>query len=227
MSTLRAKIDLARPALAAATQRLWAAPDPLVRYGEYLCTMHAVLRATTALLDVAAGRCRQLTGDPLARPLGEYLTAHAAEEHGHDGWLLEDLAACGSDPAEALRRVPSPQVARMAGAQYYWILHYHPVCLLGYIAVLEGDPPGPGLAPSLAARTGLPTTAFRAISQHARLDPGHRDQLDALLTRLPLTAEQENAVAVSALHTMAAAAAIFTDLAARTPASRKECADAG
>jgi hypothetical protein len=214
---LRARIEVARPALVAATRSFWSGPDPLASYREYLCTMHAVLRATAGLLDAAADQCRALAADPLAGPLGDYLTTHAAEERGHETWLLEDMAVAGFDPADALARVPSPRVARMAGAQYYWVFHYHPVCVLGYVAVLEGDPPRPALAPALAARTGLPAGAFRTIRRHALLDPGHRDQLDALLARLPLTAEQEAAVTLSALHTLAAATAVFTELAAAPP----------
>lgn len=227
---LRARLDVARPQLAAATRAFWSAPDLGERYGDYLCTMHGVLRATTDLLELAAERCARLAAghaaDPVAAPLREYLTAHAAEERDHDGWLLEDLAAYGADPARALSQAPSPLVARMTGAQYYWIRHFHPVCLLGYMAVLEGNPPAAELADVVVARAGLPAGAVRTLRAHAELDPGHRTQLDALLGRLPLTAALEAAVTLSALHTTTAATAMFADLASRTPRMPRERRDA-
>jgi hypothetical protein len=41
------------------------------------------------------------------------------------------------EPAQTLSIRPSANVAALVGAQYYWILHHHPVALLGYMATLE------------------------------------------------------------------------------------------
>ena len=30
--------------------------------------------------------------------------------------------------------MPSPAVAALVGSQYYWLLHHHPVALLGFVA---------------------------------------------------------------------------------------------
>nr|WP_229759159.1 iron-containing redox enzyme family protein [Peterkaempfera bronchialis] len=190
----------------AALSALWRLPDPADRYRAYLRTMHTVIRASVPLMETAARRCADLgPADPVAGPLGRYLTAHIEEERHHDAWLLADLALAGGDPAEPLRQLPPPEAARLVGAQFYWVLHHHPVCLLGYIAVLEGHAPAPWLADRLARTTGLPDAAFRTVREHAVLDAGHGADLDALLDRLPLTPEQESWVAVSALHTVAAA----------------------
>jgi hypothetical protein len=106
-------------------------------------------------------------------------------------------------------------VAALAGAQYYWISHYHPVTLLGYIAVLEGQPPSPELPARLAAATGYPLAAFRALSGHAAADPGHGDEVFRLLDRLPLTVPQQAAVGISALHTITSTVRLLLELAAR------------
>ena len=55
-------------------------------------------------------------------------------------WPTES-SATGTDPGEALDRIPSPKVAAMVGAQYYWLRHYHPVSLLGHITAIEGYHP--------------------------------------------------------------------------------------
>jgi hypothetical protein len=138
--------------------------------------------------------------DPVAIGLAEYLEHHIPEEMHHDDWLLEDLEALGHDRSTVLRRTPSPAVATLVGAQYYWIFHFHPVALLGYIAVLEGTPPVAERVEQVAVRTGVPLTAFSTLLRHARLDPYHRDDLDRALDRLPLTGEHVALLGMSAFH---------------------------
>ncbi|MET9913374.1 iron-containing redox enzyme family protein [Streptomyces sp. NPDC006476] len=213
-AALRVKLDLVTPVLRSATTALWQPCGLTSRYVEYLYTMHALIRASVPLMERAARRCTELAPrDPVAGPLGRYLERHAEEERGHDDWLLEDLAAAGADPTEAADRLPSPVVAELAGAQYYWIEHHHPVALLGYILVLEDNAPAPWLADRLAAGTGLPHTAFRTVREHADLDCGHVAALDALLDALPLTTAQQALVAVSALRTTDGVTRLFSHLA--------------
>jgi len=52
----------------------------------------------------------------------------------------------------------------------------------------------------------LTLLAFRTFTQHAELDPGHRDHLDLTLDALPLTARDESVIAASATATAALAA---------------------
>ena len=59
----------------------------------------------------------------------------------HDERLLDDLESIGVSRQESLLRKPLQTVAELVGSQYYWIYYWHPVCLLGYISFLEGDPP--------------------------------------------------------------------------------------
>ena len=62
-------------------------------------------------------------------------------------------AGTGQNRWSILTRPPSPTVAAAVGAQYYWILHYHPVALLGYVATLEGTLPTVELLDDLVDRT--------------------------------------------------------------------------
>jgi hypothetical protein len=161
----------------------------------------------------AQGRCTALPDDPVAAALVRYYTGHITEELHHDEWLLADLAAAGRDPARVLAEPPSAAVARLVGPQYYWLRHYHPVSLLGYIAVLEGNAPATWLAGQLADRTGLPPAAFRTVHHHALADLGHSADFDAVLDALPLSVELGRAVSISALSTVAGLADVLVRLA--------------
>lgn len=200
---LRGKVELVLPDLIGASQRLILDPRVADLYPEYLFTLHGVIRASVPLMETAHARAEQLMeGDPVSAALAPYFEEHIPEERDHDDWLLEDLEVLGSPRSSILARPPPPTVAAVVGAQYYWILHYHPVALLGYIAVLEGYPPSIEMLDDLADRTGHDRAAFRTLIAHAELDPGHRDELDALLDRLPLTREQSTVMGLSGIYTV-------------------------
>jgi Iron-containing redox enzyme len=200
---LRAKINIVSGGLQAASVALWDGPDFARLYSEYLCTVHAMLRASVPLMEAARERARSRgRQDALAAALADYLGVHIDEELNHDEWVLEDLRILGLDRSTVLNRIPSSAVAALVGSQYYWIFHHHPIAVLGYIAVLEGSPPEVAHLETVARRTGLPLEAFSTMMKHARLDPFHRDDLDRFLDSLPLTPADSALVGVSALHTV-------------------------
>jgi hypothetical protein len=200
---LRSKIELALPDLIGASRRLIVDSRIADLYPEYLFMLHCVVRASVPLMETALKRAEELApDDPVSASLAPYLAEHIPEERDHDEWLLDDLQVLGRDRSSILARPPSPTVAAAVGAQYYWILHYHPVALLGYIATLEGYPPTVELLDDLVERTGHDRAAFRTLFAHAELDPGHRDELDTLLDLLPLTYEQKIVMGLSALQSV-------------------------
>lgn len=206
-ASLRAKIELALPLLFFSGDALYIGEDAGERYREYLLMLHGTVRASVPLMKTALkmveGSC---LNDRVAYQLADYLIQHIKEETGHDTWLLEDLASLGVTAEYALRRAPAPSIAALVGSQYYWILHHDPVALLGYIAVMEGYPPTIQRIDDLMSRTGLTPEGFRSLRKHALLDPHHRDELNALLDRMPLTLEQQALIGTSALHTAFSAA---------------------
>lgn len=155
------------------------------------------------LTRVALDRTQALGDDPAG--LAAYLELHVDEELGHDETLLDDLALLGLEREDVLARMPSSAVANLVGAQYYWVLHHHPVAFLGYVGVMEGYPPTDELVELLLERTGFPREAFTTFAEHGELDPGHRDHLDRTLDALPLTEQHEQVIAASALATVALA----------------------
>jgi len=213
IAAVRITSELAKPALQAASARLWQLPGLARRYPAYLCAMHGVIRASVPLMELAARRCAERAAhDPVAGPLRQYLLHHIEQERGHDEWLLADLAALDRDLPRRVAAQPSPTIARLAGAQYYWIEHYHPVALMGYIAVLEGNAPTPELGDWIVRTAGVPEEAVRTLREHAELDAGHAEAAFDLLEALPLTPAQTNAVAISGLHTTETLIRLFADV---------------
>jgi hypothetical protein len=213
---LRRKIALVIGPFAAACTELVDHPRLHELWPEYLIQQHEIIRATVPLTQAAAHQARALPdNDPLAAPLVAYLDEHVDEELDHDEELLDDLELLGVDRATVLGRMPSPAVATLVGSQYYWLHHFHPVTFLGYVGFMEGSPPTPELVETLIERTGYPREAFHTFTEHAELDPGHRDHLDRILDSLPLTAEQEAVLAISATSTAALATRALEELLGR------------
>jgi hypothetical protein len=219
-TVLRAKIALVRPALDIASSRMWLDPEPVAAYARYLSAMYPVTRAAVPLMKFARQRCLRHPADPLSRPLAAFLTRHIREERGHDRWVRADLAALGTDPADAGRALPSPAVTGLLGAQYQLIASVHPVTLLGCIAILESAPPSQGLIEHVRALAGDGPTA--TLTRHAASDARHGDEIFALLDRLRLDARLRASVGFSALFTARQAVALFDELADGTARSRSK-----
>jgi hypothetical protein len=189
--------------LSTATERLVRDARARELYPEYLFTLHCIVRASVPLMETARNRAQSMScEDPVAAVIGDYFGTHIDEERNHDEWLLDDLEAIGFDQSRVVGRPPSPTVASAVGAQYYWILHFHPVVLLAWIGLLEGYPPTPRTIDRLMRRTGYGPEAFRTLTAHADLDPGHGDELFDTLDRLPLTREQATAIGLNAMSSV-------------------------
>jgi hypothetical protein len=87
------------------------------------------------------------------------------------------------------------------GAQYFWLEHYHPVTVLGYIAMMEATAPRSGAIDRIAACADVPNAALRTVREHVGLDTGHAEAAFDLLDALDLSEQQAAAVALSGLHT--------------------------
>lgn len=200
---LRDKIRLVRGPMDAVAEQLWTHPRLRDIYPEFLFQNHSVIRCSVPLMKAAAERCeKMLDSDPVAEGMLAYLRKHIPEETGHDEWVLDDLETLGYKREEVLKRIPSPSAAALAGAQYYWIRHVHPVALLGFIAVLEGTPPDVEFFEQTADRIGVPRRAFSNLLLHGKLDPQHRDDLDHALDGLPLSEDHHTLMGISAFQTV-------------------------
>jgi hypothetical protein len=218
---LRQKIELATRPFRVAFKALVTHPRIGELWPRYLVSTHTVIRTTEALMETAVGRARQLADtDPIAAGAAEYFERHIDEERGHDEWVLDDLELLGVARHDVVRRIPSVTAARLVGAQYYWILHYHPVALFGYFAVKEGFPPQPELIEELVERTGYPRAVFHSFAAHGEIDPYHLEELEEALDSLPLMREHETVVGLSAIATSELMAELVAEVIGEPPAGR-------
>lgn len=193
------KLELTSDPYARATRRLWNHPRLTELFPRYLLRLYGLVRTGVPMMQEAVDRARELPEtDRVAGALIDYFEHHIPEEVDHDEWLLDDIVSLGYDAAEVRGMIPSPLIASVAGSQYYWIRHVHPVALMGYIFLLEGNPPTAEHVDRIKARTELPETAFRCLMHHAIADVGHKEELFEAFDAMPLTEPQAGLVGLSA-----------------------------
>jgi pyrroloquinoline quinone (PQQ) biosynthesis protein C len=198
---LRARLALTTGRLDASYRRLWARPDVGALVVEFLVLMHQIVRASVPLMTMAQTLAAARQDDTVSARLARYLADHIHEECDHDVWVLEDLESVNVSRADVLGSIPSPSVASLVGAQYYWMQHHDPVALVGYMRVLEGNPPSRAHIERLQQLSGLPASALRTYRLHGELDPDHARDMDEFLDSLPLTDAQGHLIWISASHT--------------------------
>ena len=200
-ATLRTRVWLISAPLAAATRTLFSGPGSAQLAISHLILLHQITRASVPLMEAALRASRARPDDDVCVALAPYLECHIQEEYFHDQWILEDLESIGIHRAQMLSAIPSQYVAALVGAQYYWVLHHHPVALIGYMVMLEANAATEEQVGHLKAETGLPNSFFRTHLVHAELDPDHQAGILELVDHLPLSPAQDRLIAVSAMHT--------------------------
>ena len=207
---LREKLNLVVPKLNQFGHRIFTNSRVKELYPEYLFVTHCLTRASVPLMEAALLKSRTLVDD-ITKKLIPYLEKHIPEER-HAHWLLEDLEVLGWSEKEVWSRTPPVDVAKLIGMQYYWIEHFHPVALLGYMELAEGYPPSNEQIEDLRERTGFRKEAFRSLRRHAVLDLDHREELHEVLDSLPLSSSLTSLVGLNALECVSSLVAIFSKL---------------
>lgn len=113
--------------------------------------------------------------------------AHYIEEEiGHHEWVLNDIAAAGSD-AEAVRHsAPDRDTELMVAYAYDTVMRGNPVGLLGMVYVLEGTSVSLAcdIATILQKNLDLPANAFTYLNSHGALDIEHMGHFEKLINNL-------------------------------------------
>ena len=211
---VRAKIALFDRRLGHTAHLFWSHPQFPRVYREYIFQSHSIIRASVPLMQAAEKACQlpQHVADPALEGFGRYLRHHIPEETGHHEWIVNDGVALGLDRQGILTRLPKESATQLVGVQYYWIHHYSPIALAGFIAAMEGSPPPAEFFLEVAARNNLSAKCFSSFLYHAKIDPQHRRDLDAVLDSLPLTPAQIELIGISSLRTIRMMTGILEDI---------------
>ena len=172
----------------------------LPEYLAFLRDLYHIVWHFCPIMATAAARC----GDSL-RNIRYELYERIGEEKGHEGWVLEDIAALGGDVKADIASLgggaggagvaaPSAPVQAMIGYNYYAAERVHPCSVLGMLYVLEvvASVYGGKAADSIARAIGRETGkgGFRFLSSHATMDVDHMAKLNVLLKTIDDPAAQ-------------------------------------
>jgi long-subunit acyl-CoA synthetase (AMP-forming)/pyrroloquinoline quinone (PQQ) biosynthesis protein C len=183
----------------------------LETYIAYLTQAYHHVRHTVPLMRAA--RAGLLHRPDLIAALDDYI----AEETGHEQWILDDIAAAGGDPEEAVAQGPSTATAAMVDHAYRTICEGDPIAFFGMVFVLEGTSIALATRGAEAVRTslGLPKSAFRYLTSHGALDQDHMRFFEGLVNRLGDPADQQ-AILTMANEIFDLFAGIFADIPMET-----------
>jgi pyrroloquinoline quinone (PQQ) biosynthesis protein C len=157
------------------------------QYIAFLTEAYHHVKHTVPLLMACGSRLPESAGW-LRSAVAEYI----AEEHGHEEWILNDIAACGAD-AEAVRSgTPLPATELMVAYVYDYIARRNPVGFFGMVHVLEGTSTALAVnaAQVIRGTVGLPPEAFTYLTSHGALDQEHVRFFASLMDRLDNPADQ-------------------------------------
>ena len=163
----------------------------LERYVAFLTQAYHHVKHTTPLLMAVGSRLPERL-EWLREAVAEYIE----EELGHQEWVLNDIAACGTD-AGAVRN-GEPAMATELMVSYAWdtVMRRNPVGFFGMVLVLEGT--SVALASEAAGligeRLGLPAAAFSYLASHGHLDQSHIGHLKNILNRLDRQGDRDAVV---------------------------------
>lgn len=156
-------------------------------YVAFLTQAYHHVKHTVPLL-MAVGSRLEDSKDWLRGELVHYIE----EEHGHEQWILNDIAEAGGD-ADAVRRSrPHVETDAMVAYAYDVAQRRNPVGFFGMVFVLEGT--SVALALDAASRIqralALPDRAFSYLRSHGTLDQEHTEHLAGIVRRLDAPADR-------------------------------------
>jgi len=168
-------------------------------YVAFLTQAFHHVKHTVPLLMACGGRLPEKY-EWLRQAIGEYIE----EEKGHHEWILNDIAACGSD-ADAVRAnkgkgsVGTP-IELMVAYLYHQIDRGNPLAFFGMVWVLEGTSVGVGsqVAQLVKQTLNLPENAISYLISHSELDQDHIQLFEGLMNKI--TDEQDQAAIIESAN---------------------------
>jgi pyrroloquinoline quinone (PQQ) biosynthesis protein C len=193
----------------AAARRLFDGSIDTRQYVDWLIQTYHYVRWTTPLLEQAGRRMKRLGWHPA---LAELLLQKAAEERGHERWLLADLKNLGCERQQVEQTAPCPAVLAYVAWNRFTAEVGSPTAFLGTAYVLEylSVYRATGAVDRLIQRDAIPNIrkAVTFLRGHAGADISHVAELNTVLLSLKDPQEQA-AIVLSARATRALYLGLF------------------
>lgn len=150
-------------------------------YVAFLTEAYHHVRHTVPLLMACGARLPDRL-DWLQSAVVEYID----EEHGHEKWILNDIAACGVDAARVAMGNPGLATELMVSYAYDTVMRGNPVGFFGMVYVLEGTSVAIATeaADVIQRELGLPRAAFSYLRSHGSVDIKHIGDYERIVNRL-------------------------------------------
>jgi pyrroloquinoline quinone (PQQ) biosynthesis protein C len=163
----------------------------LESYRMYLEQAWHHVRHTVPLLMACGSRLPERLGW-LQKDLVKYIE----EEHGHDDWILNDIAASGGDIEAVRTGRPMLATELMVSYAYDSINRGNPVSFFGMVFVLEMTSAAIAseAAQRLAGALQLPPKAFTYLRSHGHVDQEHVGDLARIVNRLDEHSDVESVI---------------------------------
>ena len=223
---LKSKIRLVDPRLQEQLRLFWGHERFTEVFEQHLYRLYHAVHASVPLMQCALEISRQLAPNcPVAAALVPYFSEHIEEEKDPDVWLLQDMEVLGASWDRTAEQIPPTVVATLIGTQYYYINHTHPITMIGYLAVVEGNPPRAEVLDRIVATTTIQREALRSFYRHAEMDIHHSDEVWRLLDDLPLAKWHNTLLGMNAMLVTDQLANMLEDVLAEVDNDQSELPD--
>jgi len=162
-------------------QRALAGDVTRALYVAFLTQAYHHVKHTVPLLMAVGSRL-----DDSKDWLRSELVHYVEEEHGHEQWILNDIATAGGDAELVRRSKPNVETDAMVAYAYDVAMRRNPVGFFGMVFVLEGTSVALALdaASRIQSALELPDRAFSYLRSHGKLDQEHTEHLAGIVNRL-------------------------------------------
>jgi pyrroloquinoline quinone (PQQ) biosynthesis protein C len=149
-------------------------------YVAFLTQAYHHVRHTVPLLMACGARLPDRL-DWLRSAIVEYID----EEHGHEQWILNDLAACGADAAAVAASPPALPTELMVSYAYDTVQRRNPVVSSVWFTCRASERAiATRAAEIIRHELGLPGAAFSYLRSHGSVDQKHIGDYERIVNRL-------------------------------------------
>lgn len=179
---------------------------PLKIYKGFVQETYHYVKHTTRFFVAAASRLPE-EHEPLRKALIEY----AADESGHERYLLNDLQHLGVDVEELRSTNPLVQTEALTGYHYYLAMFGNPVGIWGNVYAVEGfsNDKSSRAADTLMKTLGIPKNAVTFLISHGKFDVEHFNNAVRVLEKTVTRPEDIGAVTYCAQAALELYAAMY------------------